>query len=98
LFAACRGRCGLANCFGAVTVTVGRVGEPVAVCETAVPRSNEVDNTTTAKGATKPEDNPITMSSRIQHGQSVPTIHGTQTSQNFQIRPLNHGAALDCIA
>jgi hypothetical protein len=37
------------------------------------------------------------MSSRIQDGQSVPTIHGTQTSHNLQCRPLNHGAALDCI-
>jgi hypothetical protein len=70
--AACLGLCGLANCFGATTVTAGSVAEPVAVCDTAVPLSNEVDNTTTAKGATKLDDNLMTMSSRIQDGHAVP--------------------------
>jgi hypothetical protein len=88
LLAACPGRCGLASCFGASTVTVGMVEEPVAVCDTAVPLSNEVDKKATARGAIKPEDNLIIMSSRIQDGQPVPTIHGTQASQNFRIRPL----------
>jgi hypothetical protein len=52
---------------------VGRVGEPVAVCDTAVPLSNDVDKKTTASGATKLEDNLMTISSRIQDGYAVPT-------------------------
>jgi len=53
------GLCGLATCFGASTVMPGRVPEPVAVCDTAVPlraHNNAVDRIATAEGATRLDD------------------------------------------
>jgi hypothetical protein len=53
------GLCGLATCFGASTVMLGRVPEPVAVCDTAVPlrpHNNAVDRIATAESATRLDD------------------------------------------
>ena len=59
------GLCGLATCFGDSTVTVGSwEAEPVAVCDTAGPHSKTVDKIATAEGATKLEDNLMTISSQ----------------------------------
>jgi hypothetical protein len=53
--------CGLATCFGASTVTGGRVAaEPVGICDAAGAMSRTVDKTATAEGTTKPGDNLMT--------------------------------------
>jgi hypothetical protein len=51
-----------------------RVAESVAACDTAVPlrpHSNAVDKMATAEGATRIDDNLMTMSFQIQDGQAV---------------------------
>lgn len=67
VFAACRGRCGLATCFGASTVMRGSVpAEPAAVCDIAVPlgpHSNAVDKMATADGTINLDDNLMTRPS-----------------------------------
>jgi hypothetical protein len=55
---------GLATCFGASTVILGSwEAESVAVCDTAGPHSKTVDKIVTAEGATKLDDNLMTISS-----------------------------------
>jgi hypothetical protein len=86
VFATCFGICGLATCFGASTVMVGSgPAEPVAVCDDAGPHSKTVDKTATAEGATKLDDNPMTMSSR---GRTCRPNAYTSTSRNFRTWPL----------
>ncbi|OAF07512.1 hypothetical protein AXW67_30305 [Bradyrhizobium neotropicale] len=55
----CFGATGLANCFGASTVTGGRA-EPAVICDTAGPHSKTVDRTARAEGAAKLGDNRMT--------------------------------------
>jgi hypothetical protein len=65
VFARCFGAKGLATCFGASTVTLGsEEAGPVAVCDVAGPHSKIVDKTATTEGATKLDDNLMTMFSQ----------------------------------
>src|SRR4051794_30125580 len=74
-FATCCGVCGLAACFGASTVMRGSaLAAPVAACETAVPlrpHSIRVERIVTEQGATKLDDNLMTVCS--QSGTEMPS-------------------------
>jgi hypothetical protein len=72
VFAARSGLGGLATCFGASTVTEGSVAEePVGICDAAGPHSRTVDKAATVEGTTRLDDNLMTMSFLIPHGDAV---------------------------
>lgn len=75
-------RCGLAICFGASTVTAGRVAaEPVGICDAAGATSKTVDKAATAEGTTRLDDNLMTMSFQNRDGMPSRQVHGNIHSE-----------------
>jgi hypothetical protein len=95
------GLCGLATCLGASIVTLGSW-----VCEIAVPHAphnNAVDRTATAEGATKLNDNLMTMSLPNPGRDARPDAHGITHSlprvENISANDFRHsGHEVDRIA
>jgi len=81
VFARCFGA--VAACFGASTVTLGsEEAGPVAVCDVAGLHSAILDTIATTEGATKLDDNLMTMFSPGGHAASI-CMHDVCTSLNI---------------